>query len=291
MAQKKATAQPQFITPMLTTSKEDFKTAISERIDLGKELLNRSVRTNEEYDKLKYDYRLWSDYNFEYLKQAFNVPDNEYKNSYNQAGFYLMGQMGEVPNNAIQTQKNLIKYKLDDLESLLGKSGLLKSEISSNSSANSGGVNSTLAKNQVFIVHGHDDLAKIKTARFVEKLGLTPIILHEQSSSGKTIIEKIEEYSNVGFGIVLYTQCDIGAKKGDENNLQPRARQNVVFEHGYLIGKIGRQNVCALAKNEVEIPNDISGVVYVKMDDDESWHLKLAKELRSSGYDIDMNKL
>lgn len=276
---------------MLTTSKEDFKTAISERIDLGKELLNRSVKTNEEYDKLKYDYRLWSDYNFEYLKQAFNVPDNEYKNSYNQAGFHFMGQMGEVPNNPIQTQKNLIKYKLDDLESLLAKSGLLKSEILSNNSAISGRGNSALARNEVFIVHGHDDLAKIQTARFVEKLGLTPIILHEQSSSGKTIIEKIEEYSNVGFGIVLYTQCDIGAKKGDESNLQPRARQNVVFEHGYLIGKIGRPNVCALVKGEVETPNDIAGVVYVKMDDNESWHLTLAKELRSSGYDIDLNKL
>ena len=71
-------------------------------------------------------------------------------------------------------------------------------------------------KSQVFIVHGHDDLAKIETARFIEKLGFKPIILHEQASSGQTIIEKIENYSNVGFGVVLYTPCDIGAKKGNE---------------------------------------------------------------------------
>lgn len=148
-----------------------------------------------------------------------------------------------------------------------------------------------LSKTQVFIVHGHDDAAKIKTAHFIEKLGFLPIILQEQSSSGKTIIEKIEEYSNVGFGIVLYTPCDIGVRKGDENNLKPRARQNVVFEHGYLMGKIGRKNVCALVKNEVETPNDLAGVVYVKMDDDDAWHLKIAKEMRNSGYEVDMNKL
>lgn len=143
-------------------------------------------------------------------------------------------------------------------------------------------------KTQVFIVHGHDDLAKIEVARFIEKLGFKPIILHEQASSGKTIIEKIEEYSNVGFGVVLYTPCDEGSKKG-AGSLRDRARQNVVFEHGYLIGKIGRPNVCALVKGDIETPNDISGVVYISMDKD--WHFKLGKELRNSGYEVDMNKL
>lgn len=148
-----------------------------------------------------------------------------------------------------------------------------------------------LSKKQIFIVHGQDDSAKLKTAHFIEKLGFSPVILQEQSSSGKTIIEKIEEYSNVGFGIVIYTPCDLGGPKGEERNLKPRARQNVLFEHGYLMGKIGRNNVCALVKNEVEIPNDIAGVVYVKMDEDDAWHLKIAKEIRSSGYEVDMNKL
>jgi len=108
-------------------------------------------------------------------------------------------------------------------------------------------------------------------------------------SSGKTIIEKFEEFSNVGFGVVLYTSCDIGAKKDDEKNLQPRARQNVVFEHGYLIAKLGRRNVCALVKGKTEIPNDISGVVYVPFDEHKAWKIALAKELRNSGYNVDMN--
>lgn len=142
---------------------------------------------------------------------------------------------------------------------------------------------------KVFIVHGQDETAKLDVARFVEKMGFEAIILHEQVSSGKTIIEKIEEFSNVGYGLVLYTPCDIGAKKDDEKNLQARARQNVVFEHGYLIAKLGRRNVCALVKGKMEIPNDISGVVYVPMDDHKAWRLEIAKELRNAGYNIDMN--
>lgn len=144
-------------------------------------------------------------------------------------------------------------------------------------------------KTSVFIVHGHDDLAKIEVARFIEKLGLKAIILHEQASSGKTIIEKIEQYSNVDFGIVLYTPCDVGAVKDKKDDLKSRARQNVVFEHGYLIGKIGRNNVCALVKGTIETPNDISGVVYIPFDNHNAWHIAIAKELRNSGYKIDMN--
>lgn len=140
---------------------------------------------------------------------------------------------------------------------------------------------------KVFIVHGHDALLKTEVARFIEKLKLEPIILHEKANSGKTIIEKIEEHSNVGFGIVLYTPCDFGAENGELSHLQPRARQNVVFEHGFLIGKIGRKNVCALVKGNIEKPNDISGVVYISVEDE--WKLNIAKELRNSGYEIDMN--
>ena len=145
-------------------------------------------------------------------------------------------------------------------------------------------------KHKVFIVHGHDDLAKVETARFIEQMGFEPIVLHEQASSGDTIVEKIEKYSNVGFGVVLYTPCDVGGAKAEtEPQLRCRARQNVVFEHGFLNGKLGRQNVCALVKGEIEIPNDISGVVYVSMDNHGAWKLVLAKEMRNSGYDVNMN--
>ena len=149
----------------------------------------------------------------------------------------------------------------------------------------------TMDKTKVFIVHGHDDLAKTETARFIEQMGFEPIILHEKASSGATIIEKIEQYSNVGFGVVLYTPCDVGAKDEKKPNLQKRARQNVVFEHGFLNGKLNRKNVCALVKGDIETPNDISGVVYVPMDEHGAWKIALAKEMRNSGYEVDMNSV
>jgi len=145
-------------------------------------------------------------------------------------------------------------------------------------------------KTKVFIVHGHDNEAKQETARFIEKLGFEAIILHEQASKGQTIIEKIEENSNVGFAVVLYTPCDEGKAK-KESDLKDRARQNVIFEHGYLIGKIGRRNVCALVKGEVEKPNDISGVVYINMDSSGAWRRDLAKEMKESDYAINPERL
>jgi hypothetical protein len=138
---------------------------------------------------------------------------------------------------------------------------------------------------QVFIVHGHDEIAKLDVANFIISLGLEPIILHMQASSGMTIIEKIEHYSNVGFGVVLYTPCDVGSKVGGLTG-QYRARQNVVFEHGYLIGKLGRSRVTAIVKYQVETPNDISGVVYVSMDSNNNWQAELTKEMKSVGYNV-----
>lgn len=143
-------------------------------------------------------------------------------------------------------------------------------------------------KSKVFIVHGHDDAMKLEVARFVERLDFEAIILHEQASEGKTIIEKIEANTNVGFGIVLYSPCDEGRAKSADT-LNPRARQNVVFEHGYLIARLERKNVVALVKGEVETPGDISGVVYVPMNGD--WKIDIAKELKKAGYSVDFNKL
>lgn len=148
-----------------------------------------------------------------------------------------------------------------------------------------------ISTNEIFIVHGHDDGLKNEVARFLEKLTFKPIILHEQASSGDTIIEKIERYSKVGFGIVLYTPCDIGNVASFPETLNARARQNVVFEHGYLIGKLGRKNVVALVKGDIEKPNDISGVVYINYTMGDGWKTDIAKELNAVGYHIDFNKI
>lgn len=148
----------------------------------------------------------------------------------------------------------------------------------------------TVARNKrkVFIVHGRDNEVKQEVARFVGTIGLEPIILHEQASSGMTIIEKIERYANdADFALVLYTPCDRGRSEFETKvPARSRARQNVVFEHGYLMAKLGRENVCALVKGDIETPNDISGVVYVGFDAQGAWKAEVAKELKTCGYEI-----
>ena len=146
--------------------------------------------------------------------------------------------------------------------------------------------------NKVFIVHGHDDLAKETVARSLEKMGFEAIILHEQPDEGKTVIEKIEANSDVAYAVVLYTECDLGRDKTlPESENQNRARQNVVFEHGYLTAKLGRDHVCPLVKGKVETPGDISGVVYTPMDDNKAWEMKLYKNMKAVGINVDLNKL
>ena len=143
--------------------------------------------------------------------------------------------------------------------------------------------------NEIFVIHGKDNEAKVMVARFLERLDLKPIILHEQSNQGRTIIEKFEQHAQVGFAVALLTSDDVGALQEDAENLKPRARQNVVFEFGYFIGRIGRNRVCALTKGDVEIPSDCDGVIYIPLDDAGAWKMNLVKELKGAGIGVDAN--
>ena len=147
------------------------------------------------------------------------------------------------------------------------------------------------ANSKVFIVHGHDEALTQQVARFVEKLGFNAIILHERANKGNTIIEKIEDCADTAsFAIILYTGCDKGtAKNSDE--LKPRARQNVIFEHGFFVGKLGRDHVCCLYEEGVELPGDLSGIAYIPADINAAWQTKVAKEMNAAGLPVDMNKL
>lgn len=143
--------------------------------------------------------------------------------------------------------------------------------------------------NKVFVVHGHDEGARESVARFLEKMDFQAIILHEQANQGRTVIEKVEAHGDVGFAVVLLTPDDEGCAKGKP--LEPRARQNVLLELGYFIGRLGRDRVCALKRGEVEIPSDFAGMVWVPMDSSSGWKLALAKELKAAGHTVDMNKV
>jgi len=153
------------------------------------------------------------------------------------------------------------------------------------------GKNSALS-NRVFIVHGHNETARESVARLIRQLGLDPVILHEQPNRGKTIIEKFMEYSDVGFSVVILTADDLGGKVGDPlDAYKLRARQNVILELGFFLGRIGRERVCALYEEGVEIPSDYDGVVFVPLDKSGGWRLLLGRELQAAGLDVDLNKI
>ncbi|MCC9656418.1 TIR domain-containing protein [Rhodopirellula halodulae] len=142
---------------------------------------------------------------------------------------------------------------------------------------------------KVFVVHGHDNETKQTVARFLEKLGLEAVILHERSNKGLTLIEKFEQNSDVAYAVVLMTPDDVGAAKADAKTLNARARQNVVLELGYFMGKLGRKNVAAILRGDIERPSDYDGVVYIGYDLNDGWKLLLAKELKEAGLDVDLN--
>ncbi len=143
---------------------------------------------------------------------------------------------------------------------------------------------------KVFVVHGHDHGMKETVARFLELIDLEPVILHEQANEGRTIIEKFEDYSDVSYAIVLLTPDDLGRPSEGDIEPSPRARQNVIFEFGYFIGKLGRDRVCGLKRGNVEILSDYSGVLYIDFDASGTWKLLLIKEMKAVGFEIDANK-
>ena len=140
---------------------------------------------------------------------------------------------------------------------------------------------------KIFIVHGHDGELKQAVARIIERQGIEAIILSEQANKGRTIIEKFEDYSDVSGAICLFTSDDYGRAKADKTD-NARARQNVVLETGYFMGKLGRDHVVLLADKGIEMPSDLSGVVYT---DTARWEIDLLKELKAIGYNVDFNKL
>jgi len=272
------------VPPNLVVTREEAEQKIKAQIEKGRVISEMSINCDDDLEKAKADITKWSKYNVELLTRLFD--NSSIANEYNR----FVGAI--VPRNAtldwlVHDFRKNMKIKLTRLEAILERLELIPElqslDIVSDKLQSLG--------RDVFIVHGHDSMTKESVARFVEKLDLRAIILHEQPNEGKTIIEKFEDYSNVGFAIVILTPDDVGAPQNKANEQKPRARQNVIFELGYFVGKIGRNRVCALYKEDVDMPSDYNGVLYVPLDANDAWQLKLAKEIKQAGIDVDLNKI
>jgi predicted nucleotide-binding protein len=186
----------------------------------------------------------------------------------------------------------MLPMKIGYLEGLQAKMTAAQSPVGVETKGGAEHIEIQMDSRKVFVVHGHDNEAKETLARFLVKLDLQPIILHEQPSEGRTIIEKFENYSqDVAFAIVLLTPDDLGSAASDATIPMRRARQNVIMELGYFIGKLGRSRVCAMHKGGVELPSDYQGVLYIEMDEAGAWKAKIAQELVQSKVRIELKGL
>lgn len=157
------------------------------------------------------------------------------------------------------------------------------------------------AGRRVFVVHGHELGPRDAVARLLDLVGLEPVILIDEPNRGRTIIEKFEASVDVAFAVVVMTPDDLGSSKAELEGardgadasvfgaLHPRARQNVVLELGYFIGRLGRDKVVALIAGEVERPSDVEGVLYIPYE--RGWEMELARELSAAGMPVDATRL
>jgi predicted nucleotide-binding protein len=271
--------------PNLKIPREEANNQLLSRIDLGKAIGNLSIKTEANYNNIRQEFKKWHDFNIELLRRMFDSEE-------------LSKEYGYLSTSiSVESLDSRIKYFLEDLNDYIGRLESIKERLSlypvlANLPLNAITLNigqRVPATKDIFVVHGTNHGVKETVARLLTKLKLNPIILHEQPNMANTIIEKLEKNSYVSFCVVLLTPDDKGgAIGGEEKN---RARQNVIFELGYFMAKLGRKNVCALYSDNVELPSDFQGILYVPLDPGGSWQFTLAKELKAAGLEVDLNLL
>lgn len=276
--------------PTLRVSREEAKEKITEQRRMGQQILLSlsgtgpvtAQRLLQIVDGAKRDLEKWAKYTIDLLEVLFE--DMAVGRQFGNDWIHLSD------GNRLREVIKWIEHRINRLDSILERIDLFPTGEEKGKAIKLSAPIKTFNRN-IFIVHGHDNEAKLEVARFLEKLNCHPIILHEQADRGRTIIEKFEAHSDVSFAVVLLTPDDVGHPQNEPSQAKSRARQNVVLELGFFIGKLGRSNVCPLMKGEIEVPSDYHGVVYKRMDSSGAWQFDLAKELREAGIAVDMNKI
>ncbi len=287
-ARKTSSPPPPPEKPSLTKDRGRAEELIQKQIIAGEELLklpeNYQIQTFP--DELNKKRRQWSDYTKHLLETLFTTAEVPAE-----FDIYFGGSWDQDPRKYLRNEIREIQERVESLRSILGRLALFE-VVPANEVPPWRRIptpSTHAVSRDIFVVHGRDEATKQSVARFLEQLELRPIILHEQADKGRTIIEKFEDHSDVGFAVVLLTPDDQGGLRGS-GDLTPRARQNVILELGYFVGKLGRERVCALKVDGVEEPSDFQGVLYVPFDGTSTWRLTLAGELKAAGIDVDMNR-
>ena len=288
MARQKSSSQSP-PAPYLKVARAELDRQLQARIREGRYLLERPEPSNYTQDGLKAardDYYTWHDYNVTLLERSFSTstPADDYKEWIGIAGgtHDLREQVEEFHEDVRRYVRRLVSLK-ERLE-LYDEIPVVPESQAARSTR--GG------EAAVFVVHGRSEGPKHEVARFVERVSpLKCIILHEQPNSGRTLIEKFEHYATpAAFAVVLLTGDDEGRLVGS-GQWNRRARQNVVFELGFFIGKLGRDRVAVLYEETVDLPSDMKGLLYTPLDSGGAGRMSLAREMQQARLDVDFNRV
>ena len=230
---------------------------LDQQIAKGQGLLAVPIQSIEEYQGVRDDYYSWSERNGAILKKAFPTEDQ-----FRMYSAEVMAiSVGNIPSlqEEIEDLHGDIKTKLRRLSSIRGQLDLWEDSTpdTPDDSPKPAGINAS----KVFLVHGRKDSVTYDVARTIQKLtNSEPTLLREGANSGQTIIEKLESVAGeAGFAVVLFTADDVG-RLATEATDKKRARQNVVFELGLFMGRLGRNRTCVLLESDVEVFSDIGGL-------------------------------
>lgn len=287
--------------PRLTVPAERLHAAIAERVAEGQRLLAPVDGDAEALRARRREVETWQEYNVALLRGSFDSsgPADAYRRATPRVVWVeqsLSEEWTDLRHGVEESIRRLqsVRAQLDLYEVVLDVDDP-KGHVSED-----GGMDATAAVRDIFVVHGHDEATKTAVARFLTQLtGREPVILHERADGGRTVIEKFEDHAEQAVAaVVLLTGDDVGGTRtgggaaGTEPGpQQPRARQNVVLELGFFLGRLGRANVVILYEPGVELPSDLAGVLYVELDAGGAWKSRVARELKNSGVNVDLHAL
>lgn len=275
----------------LTVSRDEAKQRLQDRIEKGMELKSKQVNTREAFEELKNNYSKWDSFNSELLRRIFTT--DEAAKEYDYWGVMAVSMYEESLGEKIADTYKDIDKKIHRLDSLIERLELIPLAGQVSPVATASLPTPQPRSKKVFVVHGHDEVAKTSLEVFLHEIGLEPIVLHRQADEGLTVIEKFEKHSDVGYAFILLTPDEVAyvvteaGKPEAERKIEVRARPNVIFEFGYFVGKLGRSRVCCLYTGNVSLPSDVSGMIYKKYEKSvEEVAYSVIKDLKASGYGV-----
>jgi predicted nucleotide-binding protein len=261
---------------------------VDEQLRKGREIQSLQRTGVDEIDDFQAKYYGWSEYTATLLQNSFETkgamtlsPENEFGAPDIDIFDIRFGapKSAEYVSSAITA---VLEKKLRILESIRGRL-----EIWAEAPAP---VDRNISGDAIFLVHGHDHASREYVRGFLGRCtSREVIVLDEKVGSGADILGKLLTHAQgAAYAIVLLTGDDEGRVVGSDE-LQRRARQNVILELGLFIGLLGRNKVMALHEPGVEIPSDYLGVTYVPLDPNKAWRMGLVSELKAAGIEASLD--